>query len=128
MNEIASRGVADRFFAAIERNDLAVIGEIYAPDATVWHNYDGIGQSRADNLAVLASFPMLFETFKYCDVQRRFFEGGLVQQHVLQGTTKAGAQFALYACMIISIRGEQIWRIEEYFDSAQVPVSVPLPR
>ena len=115
------RLLADRFFNAIEETDLPVIETIYAVDAVIWHNYDSVAQSRADNIAVLASFPKLFTEFKYCDINRHFFDDGFVQQHVLRGTAIDGADVALFACMIIAVRGDQIHRIDEYFDTAQVP-------
>ena len=34
--------LAARFFAAIEAGDIDAIRAIYAPDARIWHNTDGI--------------------------------------------------------------------------------------
>ncbi len=102
MNEAAMMALADTFFSAIEKSDLAAVEQIYAPDAVVWHSYDNIAQSRADNIGVLKSFPAMFATFKYCDIRRHSLEGGFIQQHVLRGTTHAGDPFALFACMLIT--------------------------
>jgi ketosteroid isomerase-like protein len=115
--------IADRFFEAIESTDLEVVEALYSSDASVWHSYDNLVQTRTENIAVIASFPVIFSTFKYCEIRRHFFEDGLVQQHVLRGTTKAGVPFALFACMVITIWRGQISHIDEYFDTAQVPDS-----
>jgi ketosteroid isomerase-like protein len=113
--------LADKFFSAIERVDGKAIDEIYTPDAVVWHNYDNIPQSRADNMAMLARFPQMFQSFKYTDIRRSFYSGGFVQQHVARGTKTNGKHFDLFACMIITVRGNKIARIDEYFDSGQDP-------
>ena len=34
--------VAERFFKAIEAADIDAVKEIYAPDAEIWHNTDGL--------------------------------------------------------------------------------------
>ena len=36
--------VAERLFKAIEAADIDAVREIYAPDAEIWHNTDGLVQ------------------------------------------------------------------------------------
>ena len=121
MNEIAITSLADSFFSAIENTDLAAMDIIYSPDAVVWHNHDNVAQPRAENIAHIAALRDRFPKFKYCDIRRRFFEGGFTQQHVLRGTTSDGFPFAIFACMIVEVRDGKITRIDEYLDTAQVP-------
>ncbi len=111
--------LAERFFDAIERADGKALDSIYTPDAVVWHNYDNIEQSRDDNIAMLMTFPQMFRTFKYDKIRRSFFEGGFVQQHVCAGVKSDGNAFAVPNCMVVSVRGGQIARVDDYFDSAQ---------
>lgn len=111
--------LATRFFAAIEAVDSAAVDAIYTADAVVWHNYDNIEQSRDDNIAMLANFPKMFRIFKYTDIRREFFEGGFVQQHVVRGVKASGEAFAVPNCMVVKVRGNQIARIDDYFDSGQ---------
>jgi ketosteroid isomerase-like protein len=113
--------LASRFFAAVEAADAKTLDEIYTPDAVIWHNYDNYEQPRGDNLAMLAQFSTMFKSFKYTEVQRRFFDHGFVQQHVARGVKADGKPFDLFACMVVAIRGDKIARIDEYFDSAQDP-------
>lgn len=47
-------GVAERFFRAVEAGDVEAIRAIYAPDARIWHNHDGVEQTVDENLRVLA--------------------------------------------------------------------------
>jgi ketosteroid isomerase-like protein len=113
--------LANRFFTAVEEMDGKTLDEIYTSDAVIWHNYDNFEQLRDDNLAMLAQFSTMFKSFKYTDVRRRFFDHGFVQQHVARGVKANGKPFDLFACMVVTVRGDQIARIEEYFDSAQDP-------
>jgi ketosteroid isomerase-like protein len=111
--------LANRFFAAIEAVDATTLDALYTPDAVVWHNYDNVEQPRADNIAMLASFPRMFREFRYAQIRRQFFPGGFVQQHVCRGVKVGGESFAVPNCMVVSVRGGRICRIDDYFDSAQ---------
>ena len=113
--------LANRFFAAVEAADAKTLDGIYTADAVIWHNFDNYEQPREENLALLAQFPTMFKSFKYTEVRRRIFDHGFVQQHVARGVNAKGKPFELSACLVVSVRGDQIARIDEYFDSAQDP-------
>ena len=68
---------------------------------------------------MLSKFPTMFRSFKYANVRRAFFDGGFVQQHVVRGVKANGDAFAVPNCMVVTVRGNQIARIDDYFDSAQ---------
>jgi ketosteroid isomerase-like protein len=111
--------LADRFFAAIEAVDTKALDSIYTDDAVVWHNYDNLEQPRAANIAMLSAFPKMFKSFKYVKIRRAFFDGGFVQQHVCSGIKADGHAFEVPNCMVVTVRGDRIARIDDYFDSAQ---------
>ncbi len=46
--------VARRLFAAIEAGDVDAVRDLYSDDAVVWHNNDGVAQSRDQNVRTLA--------------------------------------------------------------------------
>jgi ketosteroid isomerase-like protein len=117
--------IANRFFAAIERTDTAALEAIYTRDAVIWHNYDNVEQPRDDNIAMLSKFPAMFKSFRYANIRREYFDGGFVQQHVCQGVKSSGEPFEVPNCMVVAMRGEQIARIDDYFDSAQDARPVP---
>ncbi len=117
MNTAISR-LADRFCAAIETADLQSLRAIYATDAIIWHNYNGHETTAEQNIAVIGTFPTLFDSFAYTQIRRELFATGFVQQHVARGRKKSGEAFAVPVCMVVRIRGEQIVRVDEYFDSA----------
>lgn len=111
--------LANRFVVAIENADRPSLESIYSADAVVWHNYDNLEQSRDDNIAAIAKHPKLFKSFQYANIRRAFFDGGFVQQHVARGVKSTGKAFAVPVCMVVTVRGDQIARIDEYLDSAQ---------
>ena len=116
---LATSELADRFCAAIETGDLQSLRSLYAIDAVIWHNYDGIETTAEQNIAVISTFPALFDSFSYTEIRRELFTGGFVQQHVCRGKKKTGETFAIPVCMVVRVRGQQISRVDEYFDSAQ---------
>lgn len=118
-NTDSMNNLADRFVAAVVGADRLSLDAIYTRDAVVWHNYDDLEQSRDDNIAAVSGYPKLFKSFAYANIRRSFFDGGFVQQHVARGVKASGEPFEVPVCMVVTVRGDQIARIDEYFDSAQ---------
>ncbi|MEX2205265.1 MAG: nuclear transport factor 2 family protein [Myxococcota bacterium] len=114
--------VARRFFAAIECGNLAAVGELYAPDAVIWHNTDRTEKTREQNLAMLAWAIEQVARLRYEDVRLEPIAGGFVERHVVRGTEKAsGRELVLPAVVVCRVEGGRITRLDEYFDSAQAP-------
>ena len=111
--------VADDLFTAIEKGDVEGVRSIYAPDAVIWHNTDGIEQTVEQNLRTLQWVCDNLADRAYEDVRRHEFEGGFVQQHVLR-FTKGGERRGMPACIVATVADGRITRIDEYLDSAQV--------
>ena len=114
--------LADRLFAAIQQGDVDAVAALYADDAVIWHNFDGIEQPRDANLVVLAWMTANVDDLRYDDIQRHDFDGGFVQQHVLRGTTKTGAALEVPSCLNVQVEGDRITRIDEYLDTAHLRV------
>ena len=114
--------IADRFFAAIEAGDIAAVREIYAPDAEIWHNTDGIVQSPDDNAKTLTWITANLRDVSYTKIKRSATDDGFVQQHVLVATNRAGNPVEVPACIVTTIRDGRITRLDEYIDSASVAV------
>ena len=120
MNEPAMQ-TADKLFRAIENGDVDAIRNIYAPETKIWHNNDGIEQSVEQNLAVLKWVITNIKNLKYTDLRRQPTPTGFVQQHVLRGHFK-DTDVALPACIVATVEGGRITRLDEYLDSAQTAV------
>ena len=120
MTPEATLALADRFFSALEAGDAETVSELYAPDATVWHNYDQVDQAREQNLAVLAWISRKVAGRRYEEVRRVVTPDGFVQQHVLRGTLPDGSELEVPAMLRIYCADGRITRVEEYLDTAQV--------
>jgi uncharacterized protein len=115
--EIAA--LADRFFAAIEGGDVEALTQLYADDATVWHNFDQIDQPVGDNLRILSRLHHAVAGLRYTEITRVILDDGFVQQHVLTGAA-AGGRLEVPAMMRVTVSDGAITRIEEYLDTAQL--------
>jgi ketosteroid isomerase-like protein len=111
--------LADRLFAAIEAGDPDTVAQLYAPDATVWHNFDQLDQSREQNVATLGWLCRRVPERRYEEIRRVITPDGFVQQHVLRGTMSDGAALEVPAMMRVYCADGHITRIEEYLDTAQ---------
>jgi len=110
--------LADRLIAAIEAADVDTIRACYAPDARIWHNFDGIEQTVDENLATLSWLVKRLPQRHYEIQRREALTDGFFQQHVLTGTTHTGEDFALPACIVCRVADGRITRLDEYLDMA----------
>ena len=120
--------LATSFFDAIEAGDVDMLRRLYSPDATIWHNYDGVDQDVERNLAVLAWIVRNIAGRRYDEVRRIVLDDGFVQQHVLRGEAPGG-RLEIPAMMRVMVAEGKVTRIEEYLDTAQTAVltSTPAP-
>jgi ketosteroid isomerase-like protein len=113
-----SLALAERLVAAIDANDLdALRNEIYTPDVVVWHNDDQHEQRVDENLKVLNWLHRKVSGKRYEDVVRHATPTGYVEQHVLRGTAPNGTELNIHACLVVTVSGGRISRIDEYLDS-----------
>jgi ketosteroid isomerase-like protein len=112
--------VADRLFGAIEQSDIAMVQQLWSQDVIVWKvaDRDRDGQ-RA--LRVIDWFINTTSVRRYEVLDRQFFDGGFVQQHILHANGRNGGSIAMRVCIVIKV-GEDglIKRIDEYFDPAEI--------
>jgi ketosteroid isomerase-like protein len=116
----AMLALADRLFTAVEAADMDTVREIYAPDAVVWHNTDGIEESVEQNLRVLAWITKVVTDLRYDVVRQMATSEGFVSQHVARGTLPNGRELNLPACIICTVIEGRISRLDEYIDSRHI--------
>lgn len=119
--------IAERLFSAVSAGDVDAVRAIYAPEAVVWHNNDGIQQSVEQNLAVLGWIAANVKGFRYEGSRCQPTPTGFVEQHIARGTAPNGTEFAFPACVVCTVASGRITRLDEYLDSAQIAVLVALP-
>lgn len=111
----AQDALLDRLFAAISTRDLEAVADLYAPEIEVWHNTSRRVHARDGGLALLRAFLKRTEAVRYEIVERRHWEGGAVQRHVLR-MRAAGEEHAIDACIVFAFARGQIARVFEYAD------------
>tara|TARA_R110002033_G_scaffold45255_3_gene88565 strand:- start:291 stop:695 length:405 start_codon:yes stop_codon:yes gene_type:complete len=115
------RELVSGFFDAVGAGDIEAVKNYYDDDLVVWHNFDNAEQTKAENIASLASIPDRLRDRVYANRQVEVFEGGFVQQHVLIATRIFdGARIEMPAIIICRVRNGKIIRLDEYLDSAHV--------
>jgi ketosteroid isomerase-like protein len=113
--------VANRLFGAIERGEYETVDGMWADDVTVWHTGDSQDNDRVRALKVIRWFLDNTSTRTYEILDRRYFDGGFVQQHVLRACRSDGTSIQMRVCIVIKVDGEgRITRVDEYFDPADM--------
>lgn len=117
MNARLYDDVATRLFGAIERGEYQTVDDMWADDVTVWHTGDPKDNDRVRALKVIRWFMNVTTTRSYEILDRRFFDGGFVQQHVLRAHRSDGVSIEMRVCIVIKVDPTGlITRIDEYFD------------
>ncbi|WP_242453711.1 nuclear transport factor 2 family protein [Mycolicibacterium sp. P9-64] len=121
MNADLYQDVADRLFGAIERGEYDTVADMWADDVTVWHTGDSQDNDRIRALKVIRWFMNATSTRSYEILDRRFFDGGFVQQHVLRASQSDATSIEMRVCIVIKVDVEgRITRVDEYFDPADM--------
>jgi ketosteroid isomerase-like protein len=111
----------DAFFAAIEAGDIDAVGRMCADDVAVWHNVTGTTLDKPASLDLLRFWSRSVSSMRYEITERKVFDGGVVQRHVLHGTANAnGTVLAASICIVFHFRDGLITEIFEYLDPAAV--------
>ena len=113
--------VADRLFAAIEKGDAESVEQLWDDDVLVWKSAEPEDQVKKRALRVIFWFMDTTTERRYEILDRQFFDGGFVQQHILHATGTNGGLIALRVCIVITVNADNlINRIDEYFDPADL--------
>jgi ketosteroid isomerase-like protein len=114
--------LCDQLFSAIMCADIDAVRAIYAPDAVIWHNNDGVEEDPETNLRTLRWVTRNIKELRYEDIRRQETPSGFVQQHVLRGIAPNGSPLEIPACIICEVKDGHITRLDEYLDSAHTAV------
>ena len=112
--------VADRLFTAIEDGDRDAVRQLWNDDVVVWKVADR-DRDKDRALRVINWFIDTTTQRHYEVLDRRFFDGGFVQQHVLHASGRNGGSIAMRVCLVVQFgTNGLISRIDEYFDPAEM--------
>ena len=108
-------------FAAIEKGDAAAVEALWDDDVLVWKSAEPEDQIKKRALRVIFWFMDTTTERRYEILDRQFFDGGFVQQHVLHATGRNGGSISMRVCIVIKVGANGlISRIDEYFDPAEI--------
>ena len=115
------RSTADRLFTAIEKGDITAVEALWDDDVLVWKSAEPEEQAKNRALRVIGWFIGTTTERRYEILDRQFFDGGFVQQHILRATGKGGGSISLRVCLVIKVgTNGLITKIDEYFDPAEL--------
>jgi ketosteroid isomerase-like protein len=113
--------VADRLFAAIENSDVAAVDRLWSNEIAVWRVGARRDNDKSRAMRVIDWFVTATTERHYEILDRRLFDGGFVQQHILHATGHAGQLISMRVCIVIRVgTNGLIDRIDEYFDPADI--------
>ncbi len=96
-------GVADRLFAAIEAGDADAVAALWDDDVVVWKSAEPEDQAKKRALRVIFWFMNTTTERRYEILDRQFFDGGFVQQHILHATGRNGGSIEMRVCIVIKV-------------------------
>ena len=115
-----TEAVADQLFHAIETGDIATVKQLWDDDVVVWKVADR-DRDRERALRVISWFVNTTTDRRYEILDRQFFGGGFVQQHILHANGRNGGSISMRVCIVIKVGANNlISRIDEYFDPAEM--------
>src|SRR5437660_840895 len=107
--------LADAFFGALESGDVDGAIRCYTSDARIWHNFDQVTMTPAENAVQIRGLFDGFPTRKYLHVRRSYLPGrGLLQQHIFHLVRTDGRVFDWPGCIVFEMKDNKITLLEEY--------------
>ena len=111
---------AESLTRAIASRDRDAFDRIYDDDVVVWHNFSNRTQTKAQNVDLLAKIFSVSSALEYQNITRLPTPEGFVQYHDLTGTFTDGEPIPpVRACIVATVQGGRIRRLNEWLDSAQ---------
>jgi ketosteroid isomerase-like protein len=87
-----------------------------APDARIWHNFDGKYQTIDENMRGMYWIHKRLSGIQYDVVNLVELPDGYLQEHVLRGKLPSAEDFAMPACVICRVQGGRVTSLREYLD------------
>ena len=105
----------DRLFAGISEANLDAVAELYADDVEVWNSYSRRIFKREASLELLRDFLSRVTDVRYEILERRHWESGAMQRHVLHVRVDA-REHAIDVCITFAFTDGRIRSVFEYVD------------
>jgi ketosteroid isomerase-like protein len=111
--------LADRLLAAFEAHDPEAVAACLTPDVRRWLNITDEEIGLDGILALVAAEHAVVAVSKMVLRRRLDTEDGFVLQFDADGTTHSGEDYHIPVCLVATVDGDRVCRIEEYADLGQ---------
>jgi ketosteroid isomerase-like protein len=105
----------DALFASIVARDLDAVGDLYTPDVEVWNGASHRTYDHAGSLRLLRAFLDRTSAVRYEVLERRHWEDGAMQRHVLHVRVEE-TEHPIDVCITFAFAQGRISRVFEYVD------------
>jgi uncharacterized protein len=110
--------VADRLNAAVASGDEVLQREVFSDDVRIWHNTDQQDLDIEAAITAIAEVRGRCVSVGHTEIRRTPTPEGYVQESVVRGRTRTGAEFVSHTCMVVEIGADgRIRSVREYVDS-----------
>ena len=111
--------LADRLLAAFEAHDPEAVSGCLTPDVRRWLNITDEEMGLDGILALVKAEHAVVAESKMRLRRRLDTEDGFVLQFDADGTTVAGEPYHIPVCLVATVDGDRVARLEEYADLGQ---------
>lgn len=102
----------------IETGDVQGVDALHDDRAIVWRNVDNRELVKKQMLKVIEFLATQVTELRYEDVRVQATDTGYVQQHTLRCIAANGQAVEARACLVVTVEGGKVLRLDEYLDSA----------
>lgn len=127
MGSEATAVVLARWRAAVESDDEAAYRALHTPDAVVWKNFDGRERTVAEAFRESRWERRFLPDAVQEDVRVQATERGILVQLTMRAPTPAGTEVVVPTCMVVTLDGDRIARVDEYVDSGSARALLDRP-
>ena len=117
-NENEHVKLANDLRGRIETGDVQGVDALYDDRAIVWRNVDNRELVKKQMLKVIEFLATQVTELRYEDVRVQATDTGYVQQHTLRCIVANGQAVEAHACLVVTVEGGKVPRLDEYLDSA----------
>lgn len=109
--------IGTQLIAAIDNEDTDTMRALYAEDAVIWHDFDGIHQTPEDNVQSLVTLRKAVPEIRWIMTRIEPLPSGFLLTYDLT-LPKDGGDVKIPSCVIGTIEGDRITKLEEWINAA----------
>ena len=108
--------IAEQFIRAIDAEDVDVIRGLYAEDAKIWHDFDGVEQDPATNIQMLTTLRKAIPDIRWVMTRVEPLPRGFLLTYDLT-MTLGDRDLKIPSCVIGTVVDGSITKIEEWVNT-----------